>query len=215
MLRVCLGIALAWATALGAQDVSGTIKVVDGDTFHVGGAKVRLHGIDAPEKDQHCVTEQGADWHCGGWVTRAVSDRFGGQFARCTPVDHDRYGRIVGRCFVAGKDVGAWLVEEGMAFAYTTYSNDYVEQEKAAALLDRGLHAVRMQTPAQHRKTRAKGRIPPGDCKIKGNITVGGKIYHLPGQRHYERTGIKPEKGERWFCSEAAAQAAGWRPARR
>jgi hypothetical protein len=53
-------------------------------------------------------------------------------------------------------------------------------------------------------------------CAIKGNISgKGARIYHVPGQRDYERTGIREEKGERWFCSEAEARAAGWRPARR
>ena len=50
-------------------------------------------------------------------------------------------------------------------------------------------------------------------CLIKGNISVatGEKIYHVPGQRDYEKTVITQSKGERWFCSEAQAVAAGWR----
>lgn len=39
----------------------------------------------------------------------------------------------------------------------------------------------------------------------------GEKIYHVPGQRDYEKTVITQSKGERWFCSEAQAVAAGWR----
>lgn len=51
-----------------------------------------------------------------------------------------------------------------------------------------------------------------GACDIKGNISSSGeKIYHVPGQRHYEQTKISPSKGERWFCSESEAQNAGWR----
>jgi hypothetical protein len=41
------------------------------------------------------------------------------------------------------------------------------------------------------------------------------RIYHMPGQEHYARTRISAGKGERWFCTEAEAQAAGWRRARR
>ncbi|MDG4898839.1 hypothetical protein P9272_35755 [Mesorhizobium sp. WSM4976] len=54
-------------------------------------------------------------------------------------------------------------------------------------------------------------------CNIKGNISYygGQKIYHVPGQEYYSETRINPLKGERWFCSEAEAQAAGWRRARR
>lgn len=202
---------------LSAFDISGPIRVIDGDTFEVAGTKIRLHAIDAPESDQMCQTEQGADWACGGWITRAVSDRYSGEMANCTTIELDRYGRTVARCMALGEDVGAWLVREGMAFAYVKYGKDYAQIEREAAAVDRGLHAVRLQTPSQHRKTRAKGRIPPDDkCKIKGNISADGKrIYHQPGQSFYERTGIIEAKGERWFCSPAAAQAAGWRASRR
>ena len=50
------------------------------------------------------------------------------------------------------------------------------------------------------------------DCLIKGNISSKGeRIYHPPGCRYYAVTVIDPKRGERWFCSEAEAQAAGWR----
>ncbi|MBZ0163412.1 MAG: hypothetical protein K8H74_11945 [Notoacmeibacter sp.] len=54
-------------------------------------------------------------------------------------------------------------------------------------------------------------------CDIKGNISInsGERIYHVPGQKYYNSTVIRPEYGERWFCSEAEARAAGWRKARR
>ncbi len=55
------------------------------------------------------------------------------------------------------------------------------------------------------------------DCVIKGNISIGSgeQIYHVPGQADYDRTIIRPEYGERWFCSEAEARQAGWRKAGR
>ena len=53
----------------------------------------------------------------------------------------------------------------------------------------------------------------PG-CDIKGNINrKGERIYHVPGGQSYANTVIDPTRGERWFCSEAEAQAAGWRRA--
>jgi hypothetical protein len=49
-------------------------------------------------------------------------------------------------------------------------------------------------------------------CNIKGNVsTRGEKIYHVPGQRYYNETRISASHGERWFCSEEEARAAGWR----
>ena len=52
-----------------------------------------------------------------------------------------------------------------------------------------------------------------GNCRIKGNISrYGGEcIYHVPGGYYCDQTRIAPSKGERWFCSEAEARAAGCR----
>ena len=53
-------------------------------------------------------------------------------------------------------------------------------------------------------------------CGIKGNISTrtGERIYHAPGQQYYFRTRVNWLRGERWFCSESAAQSAGWRKSR-
>jgi endonuclease YncB( thermonuclease family) len=55
---------------------------------------------------------------------------------------------------------------------------------------------------------------PPSRCPIKGNISRSGRIYHLPGGATYDRTLIDESRGERWFCSEDEARAAGWRAPR-
>jgi endonuclease YncB( thermonuclease family) len=57
-------------------------------------------------------------------------------------------------------------------------------------------------------------QAPRPGCDIKGNISGNGRIYHLPGGAYYARTRIDESRGERWFCSESEARAAGWRPAR-
>jgi endonuclease YncB( thermonuclease family) len=50
------------------------------------------------------------------------------------------------------------------------------------------------------------------NCLIKGNITAkGAKIYHVPGGRFYDSTKINTKAGEKFFCSQEEAVAAGWR----
>ena len=50
------------------------------------------------------------------------------------------------------------------------------------------------------------------ECNIKGNVnTRGERIYHMPGQKYYDETRISASHGERWFCTEEEARAAGWR----
>jgi len=70
--------------------------------------------------------------------------------------------------------------------------------------------------PLSQTRTAHRGATPlrPG-CTIKGNISRRGeRIYHVPGDRYYAATVIDIAKGERWFCSEAEARAAGWRRAK-
>ena len=202
------------AAALGPV---GPVRVIDADTFDVGGDRVRLFGIDAPEQAQTCQKADGRIWSCGKWATDQARLRYGGQRAHCTRIDTDRYGRTVARCVVNGRDVGREMVADGLAFAYARYSKDYVADERHAAASGVGLHSSKMQTPAAFRAAKKKISIDPprsGNCQIKGNISRSGeRIYHVPGQQHYSKTRISGSRGERWFCSEGAARAAGWRRA--
>lgn len=198
-------------------DFSGRVRVIDGDTFDVGTNRVRLFGIDAPELDQECTTAQGATWACGRWAAQEVTARYQGAWADCEKITTDRYQRVVARCRIKGEDVGQMLVSDGVALAYRRYSMDYDLAEKGAAVNARGLHAGTFETPDQYRAAASGGpAAPDAKCRLKGNISKKGvRIYHSPGQVDYEKTRINPAKGERWFCSEAEAQRAGWRAAKR
>jgi endonuclease YncB( thermonuclease family) len=219
---VALGVAALAATApgparlSGAAQVTGAARVIDGDTFDIGGTRVRLFGVDAPEHDQTCKAGDGAGWACGDWATARVTELYGGKLLACQPQDIDRHGRIVARCFAGGEDIAARLVGEGVIGAYPRYSQDYVALEASAKAAGRGLWAGTMQAPEDFRQTRQSAPVDaPAGCAIKGNISDRGRIYHLPGSENYAKTRISTARGERWFCSESEARAAGWRAARR
>jgi hypothetical protein len=112
--------------------------------------------------------------------------------------------------------MGAMIVRSGLAWAYRRYSSSYDLDEKAAAVAGRGLWSVEVAQPSDYRAAQVQpAPAPAGSCVIKGNISSGGRIYHTPGQEHYDRTSINTADGERWFCTRAEAEAAGWRAARR
>ncbi len=201
--------------------LAGQARVIDGDTLDVGGERVRLHGIDAPEMRQTCAAPAG-DWPCGEWARDALVQMIGGAALSCTGVERDRYGRLVAACSAGGQDLGAAMVEAGAAVAYRRYSHAYTGQEDRARRAGRGLWEqgeAGLVPPAQWRQdqavAQASAQTAPGDCTIKGNISANGRIYHLPGQRDYDRTQIDTTRGERWFCTEEQARTAGWRRARR
>jgi endonuclease YncB( thermonuclease family) len=226
LIGLTLGIAVLGPSVDAAEKrITGQIQVIDGDTFDVGGTRVRLFGIDAPEGDQTCTDARGQLLRCGAFVTTQVRDAYRGKRAICKQVDTDRYGRSVARCVVDNVDVGQSLVASGLAFAFAKYSRDYVAIEKAAIRAGRGIHAYTLVRPSKFRaqkraaKTAAAktpAQVGQNGCTIKGNISAKGvRIFHVAGQRDYQRTSIRTSKGERWFCSENEARAAGWRAARR
>jgi endonuclease YncB( thermonuclease family) len=215
MFRFICVLCLSILPSLGAAAPDGVLRVIDADTFDVGGVRVRLFGIDAPEIGQPCAAD-GVEWDCGRWARDLVHDRFEGQQARCAEQDVDRYGRVVAICEIDGVDLGSAIVSAGWAWAYRQYSDLYDLDEKAAAVTGRGLWAVTVQRPSDYRAARVvTSSAPDPACAIKGNISANGRIYHMPGSRTYARTSINEANGELWFCSTAQAEAAGWRAARR
>lgn len=98
-------------------------------------------------------------------------------------------------------------VERGESLVYTDYGRESVAN--CVAAMRRG--APGSEATA---KPAPPAQAPPGDCRIKGNVSENGRIYHVPGSRHYELTTIDESRGERWFCTADEARRAGWRPPR-
>ncbi|MEN9411299.1 MAG: hypothetical protein RL216_3273 [Pseudomonadota bacterium] len=202
-----------------AATVEGRARAVDGDTLEVAGQKVRLFGVDAPELDQGCE-RGGRRWACGQAAREELAAIIGRKRLVCVVQDIDRYGRSVAVCEAGGEDVGALMVRRGMALAYRRYSGRYVNAEAAAQAEGVGIWTSAYVQPEAYRQAERAAvggqAAPDPGCVIKGNIGgTGGRIYHLPGQADYEATRINEKKGERWFCSEAEARAAGFRRADR
>lgn len=220
-------------------EITGQASVIDGDTITIHKIRIRFYGIDAPESRQLCQDGSGRDYRCGQRAALALSDKIARQIVHCTRRDIDRYGRMVAVCRAGGVDLNSWMVSRGWAIAYRRYATDYVGAEGEAESARRGLWAGSFLRPEEWRRAEAAKTSPPrrqaarqsptehaaaptaatrsGPCLIKGNVShnTGARIYHVPGGMFYEQTVISPWRGERWFCTEAEAQAAGWRRSRR
>lgn len=182
-------------------------RVVDGDTLEVDGQFFRLNGIDAPEHGQNC----GA-WDCGAEATAELGRLVEDEKVLCDPIEQDGYGRTIATCFAGGVDLGGTLVDKGVAWAFRRYSDAYIPAEETARERKVGIWSGDFQPPWAFREDRWKSASEgPNGCKIKGNISRNGKIYHAPWSPWYGRTKINVAKGERWFCDEAEALEAGWR----
>ena len=196
----------------------GPARIVDGDTIEVAGRRVRLEGIDAPEMAQTCqggVGDPARDWDAGRAARRQLQKLIADSAVSCRDQGRDRYGRTLATCFVDGRDINAAMVSTGYAWAFVKYSSAYVGEEAAARRARLGVWQGGCQTAWDYRANRwATGQTQaPEGCPIKGNVSRSGRVYHTPWSPWYARTTVDPARGERWFCSEAEAIAAGWRPA--
>lgn len=217
-LSLALLVLLPWSASAAPERLGGVAEVIDGDTIRVGATVVRLADIDAPEMGQSCAGPKALE-RCGRIAAAFLAERIEGEVVTCEVAGLDAYGRSIATCRHLGQDLSAWLVAEGYALAFVRYSTRLLPlQEEAEAKLA-GLWQAELEPPWTFRARRwqVAGETAPNGCAIKGNISLNGgeRIYHAPWSPHYDRTKITEGKGERWFCSEGEALAAGWRPPRR
>ncbi len=191
------------------------IVVVDGDTIDIGEDRYRLNGIDTPERGQTCGGGAGA-WPCGEAATKRLKELVAGRAVNCKTHEIDGYGRFIATCRADGVDIGQVMVREGLAWAYLKFTDIYAPEETAARVAGLGIWRLPSQPAWDYRsdKWAVAAQTAPEGCPIKGNISDRGRIYHTPWSRSYAKTRISTAKGERWFCDEAEAIAAGWRAPR-
>lgn len=222
---------MAWAVLVlaspaTAATVSGPATVIDGDTLEIGGERIRLFGIDAPETTQQCY--RGAEsWACGEASADQLRSLIGSSALTCRGHEVDQYGRLLAVCMIAGMDLNKLMVAQGWAIAFRRYSDNYAADQARAQAGKLGMWSSTFVSPEEHRAAEREAADPTPaprqqsaraetartivtGCAIKGNRNRRGEwIYHLPGMPYYEGT-----RAEEMFCSEADAQAAGYRRSR-
>ena len=201
--------------ALDLGTMTGAARVIDGDTIVIAGRHIRLEGIDAPERGQTCGGSFAETWDCGTKAAEVLSALISHRPVTCESRGNDKYGRMLAICFVDGEDVNAEMVRAGYAWAFVRYSQSYVREEAQARAARVGIWQGDAEPAWLYRERRWAGaeHATPNGCAIKGNISAYGRIYYMPWNPRYGSVKIEVEKGERWFCSEAQATAAGWRAA--
>jgi endonuclease YncB( thermonuclease family) len=220
-----IALALLGSPLQAQSSFAGAADAIDGDSLTVSGIEVRLFGIDAPEGKQQC-SRDGQSWPCGEAAAVKLRSMVEGQTVSCRARGRDAYGRAVSVCSAGGIELNRTMVAQGWATAFRAYAQDYVADEVRAKAARVGIWDSTFELPGDYRRQneeraaaaqapvrlvrqpRASGS-PSQGCTIKGNHSRRGDwIYHLPGMPYYNQT-----RAEAMFCSEAAAQAAGYRRA--
>ena len=138
MKTLIISILLMLPTILFAQVISGkVVKIADGDTFTLlvnnhDQVKVRLDGIDAPEKKQAF----------GNKAKQYLSSMIWGTPVTVKVLKKDRYGRSIGKVSTSRfKDVNLEMIKAGYAWHYKEYNDDktYASAEVSARKNKKGL----------------------------------------------------------------------------
>ncbi|PIP24475.1 MAG: nuclease [Candidatus Moranbacteria bacterium CG_4_9_14_3_um_filter_40_7] len=196
-------------------------RVIDGDTIEIeGGERVRYIGIDTPEtvdprKPVQCFGVEASNKNKEMVVGKTV------RLEKDT-TDRDKYKRLLRYVYVGDTFINLEMVKQGFAYSYS-YPPDIKFQKEILAAQQEAeknknglwnacpLDAGRSATVSKEETIKNE---TSGACDIKGNISTSNeKIYHLPGCGSYAKTTIDESRGEKMFCTEAEAQAAGWRKA--
>ena len=140
--------------------ITGFAKVVDGDTIKINSKKIRLYGIDAPEKKQKCKKTYltisfmsfTKDYMCGEVSTEKLIKKINKQKLNCNILDVDRYKRLIGECFKRNINLNSWMVSNGYAVAYRKYSKKYVSDEINAKNNKLGIWQGKFEMPWDYRR---------------------------------------------------------------
>tara|TARA_B100001540_G_C15659759_1_gene574986 strand:+ start:306 stop:773 length:468 start_codon:yes stop_codon:yes gene_type:complete len=128
------------------------LKIIDGDTIHIGKIKYRLYGIDAPEIKQECKRNN-KKYLCGVEATKFLQSLIkDNESVSCVNKKIDRYKRIVAVCYYLNEDLSKLMVRNGWAIAYRRYSKDYVDDENYAKENKLGIWKGQFIEPYKWRK---------------------------------------------------------------
>lgn len=192
-------------------------RVIDGDTIEVEKVKVRLLGINAPERGE-CYFEESKR------VLETLVE--GKQVSLQKDITaKDRHGRLLRYVTLPNSNpaadnifINTELVERGFAFAEaispdTKYRDLFATAERKAKAAGEGLWGGCEVDAKTAEDLREEDSIAPSpECTIKGNISEKGygKNYFLEGCPNYSRIKVDSRKGESYFCSERDAKKAGF-----
>ena len=156
MKRIIIIIIILCPLSLAAQILKGrVVKIADGDTFTLlvneqEQIKIRLDGIDAPEKGQAY----------GNRAKEYLSSMISGVLVTVEIKSIDRYGRSIGKVSTSTiADVNIEMIKAGYAWQYREYNNDktYTSAENQARKNKRGLWQDKNPIrPQDYRKNKRK-----------------------------------------------------------
>jgi endonuclease YncB( thermonuclease family) len=190
--------------------IEGKAVVLAGDQMRIDGETVHLFGVEVPVAGQPCASAKS----CASAAKAALQKLVGGKRVTCEISGREASNVSSATCQVNGADIAGQLVRGGHVFATTGLFATYASAEREARSNRAGLWRNNALRPTEYRAKiweDAKQSAPDG-CPIKGTVAGDSKTYLVPWAASYDKAKVRSDRGERWFCTEAEARAAGWKP---
>ena len=130
---------------------SDELKIIDGDTIHLNGEKIRFSGIDTPEIKQTCA-KNNEIIKCGILARELLIKIIANNKINCIREGKDQYKRTLAECFVNDLSLSSYLVKNGYAFAYRKYSKKFIADEDFAKSNKLGMWSMKFEYPWDWRK---------------------------------------------------------------
>ena len=127
------------------------MRIIDGDTIHLNGKKIRFSGIDTPELKQTCKKNDKIIY-CGIKAKKLLIDKIDNQKVNCIEEGRDQYKRTLAECFVNNLSLSSYLVKKGYAFAYRKYSKKFIKDEDYAKEKKMGMWNMKFLFPWDYRR---------------------------------------------------------------
>ena len=169
-------------------------EVVDGDTFVTKENQyVRFDKIDAPEIE-NCMGKEAKEE-----LTRLIVGKK--VFIKVRYIEPER-ARLIASVYSTNGNIEERMLEKGLA----TLRGGGMQK-----VLNKASDKARGSGIGVHSSLCTQRENPENPkCNIKANILHGAKYYRYPGCKQYETTLVQLHFGERWFCTEKEAKAAGF-----
>jgi len=175
-------------------------QVPDGDTLQLNdGRRIRLRGIDAPEKGR-CLSDESA---------LRLAELTLGRHISIKNAITDTYGRIVADVFITDPIIWfspVYANRKMISSGLVSYSSTGTEYDAGNLSAYREIKDKKLGIFS----SRCRQKDPVDDCDIKANIRSGKKFYYLPDCLYYDQVVVDQSFGDRWFCTEQQAQDAGF-----
>jgi len=196
-----------------SEIVKGRARVIDGGHLRIAKQQLRLDNIDALLPAQTCNTRRGRSWRCGRKAKNQLNRIVRRTTLTCAISGTDEDGVKRANCLSKNGDVAAALVASGYAFAHLGAFASHRTEENQARKGKRGIWQGSAERPSDYRIARWDKAVKtaPDGCPIKGRIVRRKRFYALPWDRGYARARVSRRRGEKWFCTEQEARAAGFK----